>query len=49
MDEAENCDELVLVREGAIVAYASPRAIRERTGTDDMSEAFIRLIEEQDG
>jgi ABC-2 type transport system ATP-binding protein len=49
MDEAENCDELVLVREGAIVAYASPQAIRERTGTDDMSEAFIRLIEEQDG
>ena len=47
MDEAASCDELILIRDGTIVAHASPREIRERTGTDDMSEAFVRLIEEQ--
>jgi ABC-2 type transport system ATP-binding protein len=46
MDEAASCDVLVLLREGAIVAHESPEAIRERTGTDDMSEAFVRLIEQ---
>jgi ABC-2 type transport system ATP-binding protein len=49
MDEAASCDELVLLREGAIVAHATPDAIRARTGTDDMSEAFVRLIEEATG
>ena len=48
MDEAASCDELILLRDGAIVAHAPPDAIRERTGTDDMSEAFVRLIEEED-
>jgi ABC-2 type transport system ATP-binding protein len=46
MDEAASCHVLVLLREGAIVAHESPEAIRERTGTDDMSEAFVRLIEQ---
>jgi len=49
MDEAASCDELVLLREGAIVAHATPDAIRARTGSDDMSEAFVRLIEEGAG
>ena len=47
MDEAVSCDELILIRDGTIVAHSSPQEIRERTGTDDMSEAFVRLIEEQ--
>jgi ABC-2 type transport system ATP-binding protein len=47
MDEAASCDELILIRDGTIVAHSSPLEIRERTGTDDMSEAFVRLIEEQ--
>ena len=45
MDEAERCDELVLVREGAIVAAASPQELRERTGCDDLEEAFLVLAE----
>jgi ABC-2 type transport system ATP-binding protein len=45
MDEAERCDELVLVREGAIVAAASPQELRERTGRDDLEEAFLVLAE----
>jgi ABC-2 type transport system ATP-binding protein len=46
MDEAERSDDLVLVREGRIVATGSPTALRARTGTDDPEEAFIALSEE---
>jgi ABC-2 type transport system ATP-binding protein len=47
MDEAASCDDLVLIREGEIVAQAPPEAIRERARTTDLGEAFIRLIEER--
>lgn len=45
MDEAAECDLLLLMREGALVAAESPDALRRRTGTDDLGEAFLRLIE----
>jgi ABC-2 type transport system ATP-binding protein len=45
MDEAERTDELVLLRDGRIVATGSPRALRERARTDDLEEAFIALSE----
>jgi ABC-2 type transport system ATP-binding protein len=45
MDEAERCDELLLLREGRVLATGSVADIRRRTGTDDMDEAFLRLIE----
>jgi ABC-2 type transport system ATP-binding protein len=45
MDEAERCDELLLLREGRLLATGSVADIRRRTGTDDMDEAFLRLIE----
>jgi ABC-2 type transport system ATP-binding protein len=47
MDEAANCDELVLLREGDILARATPDELRERTHTDDLAEAFLRLIERE--
>jgi ABC-2 type transport system ATP-binding protein len=43
MDEADRCDELILMREGAIVATGSPSELRERTGTDDIEQAFMKL------
>jgi ABC-2 type transport system ATP-binding protein len=49
MDEADRCDELLLLREGRIVASGTPAALRARTGASDLSEAFLRVIEEQDG
>jgi ABC-2 type transport system ATP-binding protein len=49
MDEADRCDELLLLREGRIVASGTPAALRARTGASDLSEAFLRLIEEQGG
>lgn len=45
MDEAAQCDTLVLMRDGALVATDTPDALRERTGTDDLGEAFLRLVE----
>jgi ABC-2 type transport system ATP-binding protein len=45
MDEAERCDELLLLREGRLLATGPVADIRRRTGTDDMDEAFLRLIE----
>ena len=49
MDEADRCDELLLLRDGRIVASGTPAALRARTGAPDLSEAFVRLIEEQSG
>jgi ABC-2 type transport system ATP-binding protein len=47
MDEAERCDELLLLREGRVLATGTPAAIRERTGAPDLDAAFLRLIEEE--
>lgn len=44
LDEARHCDELILLREGRIVAQLTPAALVARTGTEDMDEAFVRLI-----
>jgi ABC-2 type transport system ATP-binding protein len=46
MDEAERCDQLLLMREGAILAHDTPAAIKERVGADDVESAFLTLIEE---
>ncbi|MGE5691404.1 MAG: ABC transporter ATP-binding protein [Pseudomonadota bacterium] len=45
MDEAERCDELVLLREGRVVASEPPARLLERTGADDLESAFLRVAE----
>jgi ABC-2 type transport system ATP-binding protein len=35
---------LLLMRDGVLVADDAPDAIRTATGTDDLEEAFLRLI-----
>jgi ABC-2 type transport system ATP-binding protein len=47
MDEAQRCDELLLMREGRILTQGSPAALQERTGTTDMDAAFLTLITRQ--
>ena len=47
MDEAERCDDLLLLRDGVLVAALTPAELRDRTGTDDLEEAFLRLAEER--
>jgi ABC-2 type transport system ATP-binding protein len=45
MDEAAECDTLLLMREGRLVADESPDELRARTGEDDLGAAFLRLVE----
>jgi ABC-2 type transport system ATP-binding protein len=46
MDEAGYCDELLLLREGQVLATGTPAELRARTRTSDLAEAFVRLIEQ---
>lgn len=48
MDEAERCDELLLMRDGRVLTQGSPRRLMERTHAASMDEAFLSLIREQD-
>ncbi|MFI6757761.1 ABC transporter ATP-binding protein [Micromonospora sp. NPDC050417] len=44
MDEAARCDRLLLIRGGRLIADDTPAAVRASAGTDDLEEAFLRLI-----
>ena len=45
MDEADRCDNLLLMREGEIIASGSPEEIRQRTGRADIESAFLQIVE----
>jgi ABC-type Na+ transport system ATPase subunit NatA len=49
MDEADYCDELVLLRGGRVIASAPPDALREQTGTTNLEDAFLALAETTPG
>ena len=44
MDEAERCDDLVLMRDGKVLAHGSPAALRTQTGTASVEASFLRLV-----
>jgi ABC-2 type transport system ATP-binding protein len=45
MDEADRCDALLLIRDGQLLAQATPAELRAQTGAEQLDEAFLRLIE----
>ena len=45
MDEAARCHDIVLLREGEIIAAESPASLLARTGAADMDAAFLALVE----
>ena len=47
MDEADRCDELVLLREGSVLATGPPEAILASTGKESLDAAFLALVEEE--
>lgn len=44
MDEAERCDELLLLREGKVLATGTPKSLMRKTHTDTVEESFVRLV-----
>jgi ABC-2 type transport system ATP-binding protein len=45
MEEAGHCQQLMLLRDGGILARGTPDELRRQTKVDDMDEVFLRLIE----
>jgi ABC-2 type transport system ATP-binding protein len=43
MDEAGRCDDLLLLREGRLLAAGTPAGLRD--GDGDLEAAFLRLVE----
>jgi ABC-2 type transport system ATP-binding protein len=44
MDEAERCDRLLLMRDGAFLADGSPAEIKQKASADDIEHAFLTLV-----
>jgi ABC-2 type transport system ATP-binding protein len=44
MDEAGRCHRLLLIRDGYLIADDTPDAVRRSAATDDLDEAFLRLV-----
>ncbi|ONM46049.1 ABC transporter ATP-binding protein [Nocardia donostiensis] len=44
MDEADHCDQLLLMRDGRLLAQLSPDQLREQTGEQNLERAFLTLI-----
>jgi ABC-2 type transport system ATP-binding protein len=44
MDEASRCNRLLLIREGLLIGDDTPAGSRAAAGTQDLDEAFLRLI-----
>ncbi len=47
MDEAARCDQLMLMRDGGVLAQDSPAELIRRTGAADTEGAFIRLVQDR--
>ncbi len=44
MDEADHCGDLLLMREGHLLAHTTPSKLREDTGCQSLEEAFLSVI-----
>ena len=46
MDEADRCDDLMLMRDGLLLAVDTPDNLRRTTGAEDLEDAFLELVGE---
>jgi len=44
MDEAKRCEDLVLLREGEIIAHSTPKELLRKTDTSSVEQAFLKLV-----
>lgn len=44
MDEADHCADLLLMRDGRILAHTTPTRLRKDTGCQSLEEAFLTII-----
>jgi ABC-2 type transport system ATP-binding protein len=49
MDEAARCDDLILLRQGRLVAATTPAGLLADTGQTDADQAFLTLIHRSEG
>lgn len=43
MDEAQRCDDLVLIRGGKVIAHDSPEEFMKKTGSKTVEEGFLKV------
>lgn len=44
MDEAERCGDLLLMRDGRLLAHTTPNQLRKETGCTSLEDAFLSII-----
>ncbi|MCV7098733.1 ABC transporter ATP-binding protein [Mycobacterium kubicae] len=44
MDEADHCRDLLLMRDGHLIAHTTPAQLREETGCSSLEDAFLSII-----
>ncbi len=49
MDEADHCGDLLLMRDGHLVAHTTPTQLREDTGCRSLEDAFLSIITRRAG
>ena len=49
MDEAERCDRLAMIRDGAFIAIGSPAELKDRAGARTLEEAFLHFARATNG
>ncbi len=49
MDEADRCERLLLMRDGRLLADATPGDLRQETGAGDLEDAFLHIVESGEG
>ena len=47
MDEAEFCDKIMLISQGKSAIFATPEKIKQVTKTDNLQDAFIKLVQKR--
>lgn len=44
MDEADRCDDLLLIRDGKLLAHAPPKELCQQTQSETIEESFMKLV-----